>query len=220
MSVRFLPLTAATTIVSFIGTLVGTLAGTPAAAQPAPPPASDPPPAAPQTAVPPAVPDAPSSAAPSVAPPKQGGLPRGGGLRRKGITWDLTLTGGLRLWDGDEDPSAVWLARARAGALLYREPTFVIAGVTAQAGALDTPAFGFEVEVINLEHGFWGQLGALGDSGGAIASAAGGYTIFGLEYQRRLSGDREGDQALFLMLHVPIGVILVSLQPPPGVVVR
>lgn len=142
----------------------------------------------------------------------------GSALIRRGITWDLTITGGLRLWDGDESESVVWMGRARAGVLLYSEPTFLIAGISVQAGALGTPAVGLEVEAIDLWRGTWGQLGALGSDDGALITVAAGWALFGLEYQRRLSGDREGDHVLLLTLHVPIGVIRAALQPPPGVV--
>ncbi len=54
---------------------------------------------------------------------------------------------------------------------------------------------------------------------GTSIEAVLGYTLFGLEYQRRVSGDRSGDQALVLTLHIPLGLINVMRKPPRGVTV-
>ncbi len=137
-------------------------------------------------------------------------------LARKGITWDVTVTGGLRLTQSDGGDSKVWMGRLRAGIMLYKEPSFLIVGPSVQFGGIAAgAAIGGELEAIHLARGMWGQVGAYGDRDGAILGLSAGYTLFGLEYQRRLSGDRERDYSILFNLHIPIGVIRVSLQPIP-----
>ena len=131
---------------------------------------------------------------------------------QRGISPDLTVTTGVRLVHGSGDQTRWWFARARAGVMAYNEPSFLILGLTGQFNPLDSASLGVELEYLNLWHGFWGLGGVqLYDSaGGTTFEGAFGVTLFGLEYQRRLSGDRKDDQALMLTVHVPLGVVRVA----------
>ena len=138
-----------------------------------------------------------------------GGLPH-----RCGVSWDATISLGLRVWR-NEDATAPWgLARARAGVLLYSGPLFAIIGAAGQVGGLGRYGAGVEAQLIHMELGFWGQLGVypLRAESGMSLGASLGYTLFGVEYQRETAGEREGDQALLLTVHLPIGVVLTALS--------
>lgn len=129
-----------------------------------------------------------------------------------GISPDLTLATGIRIVHGDGDQTRWWFARARAGVMAYHEPSFLILGLTGQFNPLDSASLGVELEYLNLWHGFWGLAGLqfYDSAGGATFEGAFGITLFGLEYQRRLSGDRKDDQALMITMHVPLGVVRVA----------
>ncbi len=144
-----------------------------------------------------------------------------GFVSRSGTTFDLTVSGGLKLWSGHGDPNRWGFARIRAGVMRYSEPAFLMAGIAAQYGVLDSSSLGIEVEAASTEVGAWAQFGVfpIDTVHGTSIEAVLGYTLFGLEYERRVSGDREGDQALVLTLHVPLGLINVMRKPPRGVTV-
>lgn len=142
-------------------------------------------------------------------------------LQRNGMTIDLTVAGGVRLLHGEGDQSRWWFGRARAGLLIYNEPNFLILGIAGQLGPLDSSSLGFEAQYIDLWRGTWIQAGVfpLDTAGGVTIEGSVGFTLFGVEYQRRLSGAREGDQTLLISLHVPLGVVRAVRQDPVGVVV-
>jgi len=132
----------------------------------------------------------------------------------RGVSPDVTLATGVRIVHGSGDQTRWWYARARAGMMVYNEPSFLILGLTGQFNPLDSASIGVELEYLNLWHGFWalGGMQFYDSAGGATFEGALGYTLFGLEYQRRLSGDRKDDQVLMITLHVPFGVVRVAAQ--------
>jgi hypothetical protein len=69
-------------------------------------------------------------------------------------------------------------------------------------------------------NGWTAQAGVfpLDSTGGTIVEAQLGWTVFGAEYQRRVSGPRDSDQALVFVVHVPLGIVYQMLRTPPGVV--
>ncbi len=137
-------------------------------------------------------------------------------VNRIGHGIDLDLAGGVRITEtGDTRP---WFARARIGALLFDEPDFLSFGIAGQLGVLASSSVGVELAYSSVFRGFTAQAGVypLDTVGGTIVSAQLGWTVFGAEYQRRLSGPRE-DQALVFVVHVPVGVIYQMLRRPPGV---
>lgn len=143
-------------------------------------------------------------------------------LSRQGVGLDLDVAGGARLHAGDGDVSRSWFARARAGVLVFSEPTFLSLGVAAQLGPLASSSIGIEASYTEVFRGFSAQAGIfpLDSEGGAIVEGQLGWAIFGAEYQRRISGSREGDQVFLITLHVPLGVVYQMLKPTPGVVAR
>ena len=141
-------------------------------------------------------------------------------LSRQGIGLDLDVAGGARLHAGDGDVSRSWFARARAGVLLFSEPSFLSLGVAGQLGPLDSSSLGLELNYSEVFRGFSAQAGIfpLDTEGGTIVEAQLGWAVFGAEYQRRISGPRDGDQVFVLTIQVPLGLIYQMLQPIPGVV--
>ncbi|WP_428261718.1 hypothetical protein [Haliangium sp.] len=181
--------------------------GAPApATAPQPTPSSDGAPA-PATAPQP-TPSSDSAPAPATAPqPSPRALPMGTPAmflpRRTGLSWDLELGLGLRLYD-NEDTADLFAGRVRAGVLWVYEPSFVSLGATAEIGGLASLGFGAQLSYTHLYRGLWGQLGASwlpGDDGGTMASLGAGWSLFGLEWQIR---DND-EQALLFHLRLPLG---------------
>lgn len=141
-------------------------------------------------------------------------------LSRRGIGLDLDVAGGARLHAGDGDVSRSWFARARAGVLLFSEPTFLSLGVAGQLGPLDSSSLGVEVNYSEVFRGFTAQAGIfpIDSTGGTIVEGKLGWAAFGAEYQRRVSGPRDGDQVVVFTIDVPIGLIYQMMKPIPGVV--
>jgi len=143
-------------------------------------------------------------------------------LSRRGIGLDLDLAGGLRVDEGAGDDTRSWFTRARAGVLLFDEPSFVSLGVAGQLGPLASSSLGVELAYSEVVHGATAQVGVfpLDTTGGTIVEAQVGWTVFAAEYQRRVSGPRDGDQVVVLAIHAPLGIIYQMLKTPPGVVAR
>jgi len=181
-------------------------------APPAPGPASDTPSPPPATTGAPDVPAGDSSSKPAEPPKKVKVVMADFAYIHRGISPDLTLATGVRIVHGDGDQTRWWFARARAGVMAYNEPNFLILGLTGQFNPLDSASLGVELEYLNLWQGFWGSAGLqfYDSAGGTTFEGALGFTLFGLEYQRRLSGDRKEDQALMIMVHLPLGLVRVA----------
>lgn len=143
-----------------------------------------------------------------------------GMLQRHGLSPDLTISAGVRLWDSDSAKSRWWAGRLRAGAVLYAEPTFLAFGIAGQFGPLDSASLGVEAQFLNLWSGLSLQGGVfpIDSISGTTLEASIGYGVFAIEYQRRVSGARQGDQTLCFMLQVPLGILRVALQEPEGVI--
>lgn len=159
-------------------------------------------------------------AAPAAADPQLVVADPIGAVTHHGIGLDLALAGGLRVHAGDGDDTRSWFARARVGVSLINEPTFLSLGVAAQISPLDSKSLGIELNYSEVFHATFAQVGLfpLDTAGGTSFEAAVGWTVVGLEYQRRLSGSRDGDQVLLATVQVPIGLIYTMLHDPPGVV--
>jgi len=143
-------------------------------------------------------------------------------LSRRGIGLDLDLAGGVLVHAGAGDDTRSWLTRARVGVLVFNEPTFLSLGVAGQVGPLASSSLGVELAYSDVVNGWTAQAGVfpLDTTGGTIVEAQLGWTVFGAEYQRRVSGPRESDQALVFVVHVPLGLVYQMLRTPPGVVAR
>ena len=183
-------------------------------------------PAAPDPTPPPAKPEEVKPEEPK-RPPPPGEEPKkvtvvvaNGMLQRQGISPDFTISGGVRLYHNETGDSRWWFGRVRAGVLIYQEPTFLSVGVAGQFGPLDSAALGVEARMFNLWNGGWIQGGVypLDRAGGVSLEAAIGYGIFGLDYERRVSGPHSSDQTLCITLEVPLGLLRVVLKDPEGVI--
>ena len=139
-------------------------------------------------------------------------------LSRHGLGLDLDLAVGARLRAGEGDATRSWFTRARVGLLAFDEPSFWSLGVAGQYGPLASSSLGIELGYAEVFHGATAQVGVfpLDTTGGTSVTAQLGWTVFGLEYQRRISGPRDGDQALVFVVQAPLGVIYQMLKDPPG----
>jgi hypothetical protein len=143
-------------------------------------------------------------------------------LSRRGIGLDLDLAGGVLVHAGAGDDTRSWLTRARVGVLVFNEPSFLSLGVAGQVGPLASSSLGVELAYSEVVNGWTVQAGVfpLDTTGGTIVEAQLGWTVFAAEYQRRVSGPRDSDQALVFVVHVPLGIVYQMLRTPPGVVER
>ena len=170
----------------------------PAEPSPAPPPPPSPPPIAPApVAAPPAAP----TPAPAV----------GNQMLKRYTSWDANIEGGVgRVLTGPGETTG--LVRARAGVLFIRDPSFFAVGATYELSHLSAATVGIQAEYLNLESGFWGQIGPLLDVAaernprlGFMASA--GISVFGVEYQGRDYNAYGFSSAIFAKLRIPLGII-------------
>ncbi len=145
-----------------------------------------------------------------------------GMLVRQGLGIDLDVAGGVRVHAGDGDATRLGFARIRAGVLLFDEPTFLGLGIAAQLGPLASSSLGVELRYTEVFHGLFAQAGVfpIDSIGGTTLELQAGWTLVGLEYQRRVSGPRDHDQALVVVLQVPLGVIYQMTRDPPGLASR
>lgn len=177
---------------------------TPAEPTPAaPPPAPDPNPAPP-----PATPAAPA------APAATGGGAFEGIKYRHATTWDLNLEGGAGYVFGDIEKWTGFF-RARPGILFVRNDDFFAIGATVEyVGLLARPAFGAQVEYLNVPMGMWAQLGGSIDTKGRPGfNGSIGLSLIGIEAQVH-EFDRSPDAAFALLgkLRIPLGIIVYGLQ--------
>lgn len=158
----------------------------------------------------------------SAADPAHAGVANDPFLSRRGLGLDLDLAGGVLVHAGAGDDTRAWLTRARVGVLLFNEPSFLSLGVAGQLGPLASSSLGIELAYSEVVNGLTAQVGVfpLDSIGGTIVEAQVGWTVFAAEYQRRVSGPRESDQALVVVVHAPLGIIYQMLRTPPGVVRR
>ena len=164
----------------------------------------------------------PTASSLAAADPHHVGIANDMFLSRRGIGLDLDLAGGVLVHAGAGDDTRSWLTRARVGVLVFNEPTFLSLGVAGQVGPLASSSLGVELAYSDVVNGWTAQAGVfpLDTTGGTIVEAQLGWTVFGAEYQRRVSGPRESDQALVFVVHVPLGLVYQMLRTPPGVVAR
>jgi hypothetical protein len=140
-------------------------------------------------------------------------------LFRRGIAFDLELAGGVRVEAPSGDRTRAWFGRACAGVLLFDEPNFVSVGIAGQLGPLDSSALGLEAQFVEVFHGFSAQVGVfpVDSIGGTTLEGQLGWTVLGVEYERRVSGPRDGDRVIVLLVQAPLGVLWQMLHDPSGV---
>jgi hypothetical protein len=180
----------------------------PAAPVPAPVAPAEPPAPAPAPVAP-----APVAPAPAAAPPgaTMAAPAVGNQMLKRYTSWDANIEGGVgRVLTGPGETTG--LVRARAGVLVIRDPSFFAVGATYELSHLSAATLGVQAEYLNLESGFWGQIGPLVDVAaernvrlGFMASA--GISVFGVEYQGRDYNSYGFSSAIFAKLRIPLGII-------------
>lgn len=154
--------------------------------------------------------DAAQTDATSAPPPRSYGLPR-----RLGWSWDLEVDLGLRVARRNAD-AALGMARVQAGVLRASEPWYFSFSATAELGGAADRGLGAQVTATHLYAGTWAHLGASWQAHDrvAVTSLGAGWSLFGVEWQRRLDPGDHGD-ALLLHLRVPLGTVwfLVTRRP-------
>lgn len=140
------------------------------------------------------------------------------GWLKRGWRWDLNLD--LALGKNlDAGGETLFLGRARTGATRVMEPAYLTLGATAEINTGAPPAFGLQMELLEMSSAIQLQAGGLIDTGGVpLATAAIGWQLFALEGQLRF--DEETETLLFFKLRVPISWIyyyFTLYRPaPPG----
>jgi hypothetical protein len=130
-------------------------------------------------------------------------------------TWDLNIEGAFGRYFGD---SPVWtgFGRIRAGALFVREPLYEALGLTYEYSSLSKGTFGIQGEILHLDMGIWGQVGALLDvSGHPGGMAAIGWSLVGVEAQYREYDGRGDGIAIYAKLRIPVSIIARIFSSPP-----
>ncbi len=99
---------------------------------------TDPPPPADPAAPPPSDATAPVTPTPTPAPaPVKQVVVVEGMVIRSGTTFDLTVSGGLKLWSGSRRSEPLGVrADPRQGVMRYSEPAFLMAWIAAQYGEI------------------------------------------------------------------------------------
>jgi hypothetical protein len=137
--------------------------------------------------------------------------------RRRGVSWDLEIEGGLRLAQSDELGASTLMGRLKLGVMLVREPLYLSLMATGELGGVASRGIGAQLQLTHVWSGLWAHLGgAWSRNDTAVVSAAVGWALLGVEWQRALtSSDSLGD-ALFLELRLPLGIIYALQTRKPA----
>ena len=131
-------------------------------------------------------------------------------MLKRYTSWDANIEGGIgRVLDAPGETTG--LLRARAGVLVIRDPSFYMVGVTYELSHMSAATLGLQFEYMNLESGFWGQIGPLVDVAATKPRlgfmAAFGISVIGVEYQGRSYLQDDFASAIFGKLRIPLGII-------------
>ncbi len=150
----------------------------------------------------------PSPVLPPVVP-STGGMT---GLYERSTSWDLNIDGAFGRYFGETDKWTGFV-RARAGVLIVREPLFSALGFTYEWSPQSNATLGLQAEILHLELGVWGQLGALLDVGSGPVRpglmGAVGWSLFGVEAQyRTYNNDGLGSGiAVYGKIRIPVSIL-------------
>ena len=132
--------------------------------------------------------------------------------RLRKITWNVEIEGAVRLVQSDGLENFPLKGRLELGLLIVREPWYLAISATGELGGLGSRGLGGQLELTHLWGGLWGHLGVswvrddvAGDT--AVMSAAAGWALLGVEWQRQLDSSQTLGDALYLQLRVPIGTL-------------
>jgi hypothetical protein len=135
-------------------------------------------------------------------------------MMKKYTSWDANIEGGIgRVLNGPGETTG--LLRARAGILVIRDPNFFAVGATYELSHLSAATLGVQGEYLNLESGFWGQIGPLVDvaEGGKLGFMASiGVSLIGVEYQGRDYNAYGFSSVIFAKVRIPLGMIGFGLR--------
>jgi hypothetical protein len=153
-----------------------------------------------------------ASVPPQVLPPvvpSTGGMT---GLYERSTSWDLNIDGAFGRYFGETDKWTGFV-RARAGVLIVREPLYSALGFTYEWSPQSNATLGIQAEILHLELGVWGQLGALLDVGSGPVRpglmGAVGWSLFGVEAQyRTYNNDGLGSGiAVYGKIRIPVSIL-------------
>jgi hypothetical protein len=127
---------------------------------------------------------------------------------RRGWRFDFLYEQGYAL-SGIGTLSSRFFARTRIGAFYMYEPWFFAGGLTLEGAGVPSLGIGLQFEVIHLWTGAWGQLGmTITTDADLVSSISAGWSIVGVEWQRRLTDGERFNNAWLIKLRVPIGIFL------------
>lgn len=124
------------------------------------------------------------------------------------MTWDAEVDVGYTAY-GVAALEHRFFGRGRAGVLIIHEPYFVTIGGTVEGVGLPRIAGGIEAGVSHLWWGLWVQGGVAVDLGPDLFfHLSAGFTLLGVEWQRRVTGDPGTDRrdSIAIVLRLPIGI--------------
>lgn len=157
--------------------------------------------------------------APAEAPRSTAPMVPGGGAmfmipRLRTTTWNVELEGAVRLVQSEGLETFPLVGRLELGVMVVREPWFLAFSATGELGGLGSRGLGGQIELTHLWGGLWGHLGVSwvrDDLAGntAVMSAAAGWALLGLEWQRQLDSSQTLGDALFVQLRAPLGILYV-----------
>jgi hypothetical protein len=132
---------------------------------------------------------------------------------RIGESWDAEVQVAFALAGIDSVPRRFFV-RARAGMLSAYEPFFFMAGATFEGGGPVGAAGGLELSMTHLWAGVFADLGlAVNEEADTFIHVAVGWSIFGFEWHRRLTGDPSplDDRDVYsVKLRLPIGLFFFA----------
>jgi hypothetical protein len=131
---------------------------------------------------------------------------------RRGMRWDLNIDLSVGRLYAPRETRWLGATRVRAGMLFVLEPWVPAIGLTAEATTLQPPRFGAQLEFLFLFTGTWLQVGADYDTKKRFAfHGAVGYSVLGIEAQRRRHDSGDDVWTVFGKIRIPIGVVAMEL---------
>ena len=110
------------------------------------------------------------------------------------------------------------MGRLKLGVMLIREPLYFSLMATGELGGVASRGIGAQLQITHVWSGLWGHVGGTWSRNDtAVVSAAVGWALLGLEWQRELTSSESLGDALFLELRVPLGIIYVLQTRAPTV---
>lgn len=123
-------------------------------------------------------------------------------------TWDVTIEAAGGAFSTEAGAKFLGFARVRPGLLWPNGTKFWALGPYFETGTRSWGTVGAQGQYLNLKSALWGQLMLFHDLdvGRPGIGVAAGWSVFGLELQRRSFEPEGGGFAALVKVHLPLGV--------------